>query len=859
MRALAFSILTCAPALAGAQSVEAIRLSGASPRLDGRLTEDVWRTTSSVTGLVQRDPVEGAPAAERTEVRFAYDDDALWIGARMYSTSPATIRALVTRHDREGSSEQLIVSLDTHHDRRTAYTFAVTPASVRIDYYHPGDDEDRQDEDFDPVWQAQARLDSLGWTAEMRIPFSQLRFSVAAVQTWGVNVVRSVPARNERSYWALVRRDETGWASRMGTLVGIRDVRPSRRIELVPYAAVDSRLTGDVDPRDPFAEEYDMNARVGADVKVGLGPSFTLDLTLNPDFGQVEADPAEVNLSAFETFFDERRPFFTEGSELLEGRDFFYSRRIGASPPGRVEADYVEPLDHTSILSAAKLTGRTPSRLSVAALAAVTGRETVRTFDTATTTFGEDVVAPTTGYVVVAAQQQFGRNASTLGGVLTSVHRYLEPGSPLASVVTGDAFSGIVEGRLRWAGGAYDISGFAGFAHVRGDSGAILRLQRSSRRYWQRPDASHVEVDPRRRTLGGTILGISHSKVAGAHWLWDVDYWQETPGLEPNDIGAYGSVDDRFFAADLTYRETRPHGWYRSYSADVSARSEWNFEGIRQQTDLELEFRTTLANYLRLNSELSYQPRALSDDLTRGGPLMGTGRGWRMAFEVQNREGARTRWGVEAEVEGAEFGGWVRQIEGDFTFHPGTQWEISVDPRWGRGEEPRQYVTTQANGRPETFGSRNIFAHVDRSEVAAPVRVNYTFTPNLTLETYVEPFASSGRYHGFGELLAPKSRDLLEYGTNGTTIERNGDGSHTVIAGADTFDLENEDFNIRSLRSNVVLRWEWRPGSTLYVVWQQDQEADRAFQPVGPRDLWDAFRTTGDSFFAVKVSYWLPM
>ena len=238
---------------------------------------------------------------------------------------------------------------------------------------------------------------------------------------------------------------------------------------------------------------------------------------------------------------------------------------------------------------------------------------------------------------------------------------------------------------------------------------------------------------------------------------------------------------------------------------------------------------------------------------------MGTGRGWRMAFEVQNREGARTRWGVEAEVEGAEFGGWVRQIEGDFTFHPGTQWEISVDPRWGRGEEPRQYVTRRPNGRPETFGNRYIFAHVDRNEVAAPVRVNYTFTPNLTLETYVEPFASSGRYHGFGELLAPRSRELLEYGTNGTTIERNGDGSYTVIAGADTFDLENEDFNVRSLRSNVVLRWEWRPGSTLYVVWQQDQEADRAFQPVGPRDLWDAFRTTGDSFFSVKVSYWLPM
>src|SRR5688500_10047780 len=361
---------------------------GTPPRLDGRLSEDLWSTSQPASGFVQRDPDEGAPASDRTEVRFAYDDDALWIGARMFSTTPNAIRALVTRHDREGSSEQLIISLDTHHDRRTAYTFAVTPASVRIDYYHSSDDEESQDEGFDPVWQAQARRDSLGWTAEMRIPFSQLRFTGAGQQVWGLNVVRSVPAKNERSYWSLVRREEPGWASRMGTLTGIRDVRPSRRIEIMPYLAVDSRLESEIDRADPFAREHETNARVGADLKVGLGPSFTLDITLNPDFGQVEADPAEVNLTAFETFFDERRPFFTEGAELLEGRGLFYSRRIGAPPPGRSGADYAERADPTSILGAAMLTGRTASRLSVAGLAAVTQRETVRTFDASTRPFG---------------------------------------------------------------------------------------------------------------------------------------------------------------------------------------------------------------------------------------------------------------------------------------------------------------------------------------------------------------------------------------------------------------------------------------------------------------------------------------
>ena len=472
--------ITVAASPGAAQTIEAVRILGTSPRLDGRLTEDLWTTAPALTGLLQRDPNEGVPATERTEVRFAYDDDALYVGARMFSTAPGSIRALVTRHDREGSSEQLIVSLDTHHDRRTAYTFAVTPASVRIDYYHPSDDEDSRDDGFDPVWQAQARIDSLGWTAEMRIPFSQLRFTAAEAQLWGVNVVRSVPAKNERSYWALVRRDEPGWASRMGTLTGIRDVRPSRRIEILPYLAVDSRLQNEIDRADPFARTHETNTRVGADLKLGLGPSFTLDVTLNPDFGQVEADPAEVNLTAFETFFDERRPFFAEGAELLEGRGLFYSRRIGAPPPGDPGADYSERIEHTSILGAAKLTGRTASKLAVSALAAVTQRERVRTFDATSRTFGDVVVAPLAGYAVVGAQQQFGASGSTLGGVLTAVHRDLEEGSALANVVTRDAFSGIVEGRIRWAGGKYDASANLGFTHVRGDSGAILALQQSS-------------------------------------------------------------------------------------------------------------------------------------------------------------------------------------------------------------------------------------------------------------------------------------------------------------------------------------------------------------------------------------------
>jgi hypothetical protein len=846
------------PSVLHAQTIEAVRLT-TPVRLDGKLTEDVWRTAPPVSGLVQREPVEGAPAEEKTEIRFAYDEDALWIGARMFSRNPGDIRALVTRRDREGSSEQIIISLDTYRDRRTAYTFSVTPAAVRIDYFHPSDFESNRDYGYDPVWQAETSIDSLGWTAELRIPFTQLRFNRGDVQEWGVNVARRVPARNEDSYWVLVKRNETGWSSRMATLTGIRGVRPSRRLELLPYVAADSRFKKVTDTADPFAKDYQSGFRVGGDLKMGMGPNLTLDVTINPDFGQVEADPAEVNLTAYETFFDERRPFFLEGANLFGGRGFYYSRRIGAQPPGSPNADYVEPIENTTILGAAKLTGRLPSGLSIGALTAVTDREVVRTYDVASNAFGDAVVAPRTAYAVATVQQEFGRTRSTFGGTVTMVQRALESGTPLADLLASSPFSGIIDGRFRWAGGMYDLSAYLGMTHVRGDTAAILRQQLSSRRFWQRPDASHVEVNPSRRTLSGTLMGINHSKLSGKHWRWDVDYWQESPGLEPNDAGAFGDVDERGAVAQLTWRETEPRGWYRSYGITTAVEALWNFAGDRTFNQVYLFGNTTFRNFWRFSADRWYTPRAISDAQTRGGPLMRMPRGTGWELQLENQSGARN--GLEIEVNGTndEEGGWSRAIELSLSFRPGARWEMSIDPGWERREDSRQFVTAVANGRPETFGTRYVFSHVDRSEVSARLRLNYTFTPDLTLETYAEPFASSGQFHGFGELLAPRERDLLVYGTSGTTIIRNTDGSYLVTAGAQSFNIPDNDFNVRSFRSNAVMRWEWRPGSTMFLVWQQDRNANRAPRTVRPGDIFDAFRASGDNFLALKLSYWIPL
>ena len=842
------------------QSISAVRLEQQSPRVDGRLTESVWSTAPAITRLLQREPDEGAPALENTEVRFAYDDDALYVGARMFSADPAGIRALVTRRDREGSSEQIVISLDTYRDRRTAYSFAVTPAGVRIDYYHASDNEGDSDSDWNPVWDAATSIDSAGWTAEMRIPFAQLRFNPGDAQEWGVNVVRRVPARNEASYWVLVRRTETGWSSRMGSLVGIRGIRPSRRVEVLPYVAADSRIAPITDPANPFQHQYKNGLRGGGDVKVGLGPNLTLDMTLNPDFGQVEGDPAVVNLTAYEIFFDERRPFFLEGADLLSQRGLFYSRRIGAAPPGGANTDYIERLGSSTILGAAKLTGRLPSGLAVGALAALTDREVARTFDSASTPqFGTAVVAPRTAYAVASARQEFGEDASTLSGLVTMVQRDVDAGTPLADLLTRDAYSGLVEGRWRWLGGKYDVNSWLGGTNIRGDSLAILRQQRSSRRYFQRPDADHVEIDPLRRTLSGYTFGLGHSKLAGKHWLWDIDFLRQSPGLEPNDAGRMGAVDNVFFNTTVRWRQTLPSRWSRRWDVGVRNQNAWNFDWMSRGSENEVFFNAILPNFWDFSADVNYSPRGYSDRLTRGGPEMQTpsSTGWRM--ELEGRDGARNSWSVDVNGGRDENGGWEQSLELSTSIRPGDRWELRFDPEWSRGRDTRQFITTETGGRPETFGTRYVFSAVDISEIRASVRLNYTFTPNLTLETFAEPFAASGRFHDFGELQARRSRDLLLYGTNGTTIVRNPDGSYTVDDGPQSFDIDDEDFHERSFRSNAVVRWEWRPGSTLFLVWQQNRGADLPFSPARPRHLLDALEPRGENFLAIKISYWTAL
>ena len=844
-----------------AKQVRATRLQGMAVTVDGRLDEAAWARAAWISDFVQKRPREGALPTDSMRIAIFYDDDALYVGARMFSRDPATIQAPLSRRDNTFQAERMWVSFDSYHDKRTAYSFGVSASGVRADWYHASDNENDANFGFDPVWEATANIDALGWTAEMRIPFSQLRFTNQPVQLWGFNANRWNPVTSEDDYWIPVPTDRTGWSSFMGELIGIEGIQPSRRLELMPYGAADSRVLGSVSPGDPFNDKTNFSGRVGADLKMGLGPNMTLDATVNPDFGQVEADPAFVNLSGFEQFFDERRPFFTEGNQLLRGSgpSYYYSRRIGARPGCAASGDYVDCPSSATILGAAKVTGRLASGMSLGALAAVTSRESARTYDSATGSFGRTELVPPAAYGVMRVQQELGASKSVIGVTLTAVHRDVD--SLLAPRYIKHAYAGGADWVLRWDRGAYELRGWAGFSHIRGDSLAIDRVQRSPVHYFQRPDADYISYDPSRTTFTGSIGLLWFRKTKG-NWLYDLQYGWESPAYDPNAVGRLGNADGHNAFAGLIYRQTKPGGWYQNYNANIQLISEYDFGWTRQFFLTEMYGQVILKNFWDLSSYIDYQPRSFDHSLTRGGPQMATPAFVNWVVRLSNKFGAKNGWVARVYYGKGELGAETYRLSGELSIRPSSRFLFSATPNYLRDISPRQWVmTVDTGGSAATYNQRYVFGKIDQSTFLIDLRANYTIGPNLTVELWGEPFAASGRYDGLGELAAPRTFHLRDYGTGGTTITRDPAGDYTVTDGpSHTLSIPNPDFNFLSFRSNAVLRWEWRPGSTLYIVWAQDRGAAQStVRGVGFRDLMNSFGARGDNFFAVKVSYWIPV
>jgi hypothetical protein len=850
--------------------VRATRMTG-TIELDGNLSEAAWSTAVPVSGFSQRDPHEGAPATERTEVRILYDDNALYVGARMYDARPDSVQAQLARRDRITSSDRFLIFLDCYHDRRTGFYFGINAAGTLYDGTLYNDDWDS--DTWDGVWEGKATRDSLGWSAELRIPYSQLRFQRQRENRWGINFKREIARRNERDYLVRTPSNGSGFVSRFVDLVGIEQVSPPPRLEVLPYATTKAEYMGHK-AADPFNDGSRLGAEVGGDFKVGIGSNLTLDGTVNPDFGQVEVDPAVVNLSDVETFFDERRPFFLEGADIFnygEGGandfwgfnwaspSFLYSRRIGRAPQAELpkDYDYSKVPAGSNILGAAKLSGKVGS-WSLGALNAVTSREQGR-FSLGQRRWRQEV-EPLTYYGVYRAQRELSAGRHGLGLLSTLTARSFDE-AQLPSELSSSAQGLGIDG---WTTldrhGMWVISGWTGLTRIGGTAERLRKLQESSVHYFQRPDAGYLGVDSNSTSLSGYAGRISLNKQKG-NWMFNSAVGLVDPNFEVNDLGFQFRGDQINTHVMVGHKWTTPGRFARSWRLNLAGFRSYNYGGDVTWTGLFLTGLYELRNFSSGRWFIAYNPRTLSDRRTRGGPLMVNQPGVEWDFQLDSDPNKRWIYGVG--LHGNHYQqrwdqSWSARAA--LEWKPGARLSLRIEPQIERTGTSAQYVDTFDDAlATNTFGHRYVFADLDQTTVSASLRLNWIFTPRLSLEMYAQPLLSSGRYAGFKELARPRSYAFTRYPDPDPTADPDRiivdpDGAAGPAAG---HEIDDPNFSLASLRGNAVLRWEYSPGSTLFLVWTQnrsDTESIGTFQT--GRALDRLFGATADNIFLVKISYW---
>ena len=856
--------------------------------LDGRLDEAVWQGPSVATDFVQIEPDEGRPATQRTEIRLAYDAEALYVGARMMDSLGARgVRTRLARRDGETEADYLELVFDTYHDHSGRTVFSINPSGVKGD---AGQASPYADPSWDPVWTAETAIDSLGWTAELKIPFSQLRFPSDSVQTWGMQAWRYVQRLNERSMWSPWARGETGGPPLFGHVEGLRAPRNRGRMELLPYVLSRARYVSPTQPGSPFQSGEAYDVRVGADLKYQLSSTLTLDATINPDFGQVEVDPASVNLSAFETFYSEKRPFFVEGSGLFgfgdfwcincsnaDGMSLFYSRRIGRSPQGSVlrdDAQYVHTPENSTILAAAKVTGRTTGGLQIGLLDAVTRSERALV-QTADGTRLTEEVEPASNYFVGRAKRTFRGGNTTVGAIATSVVRRFGSDA-LEARLPGHAEAVGVDWEMWWKNQTYHLLGNFALSNATGDSLAISRLQSSSARYFQRPDRTSGGsgifsdvLDASSTALRGYGGYLRMAKDAGSfRWESAVNY--RSPGFEVNDASFLTRADYVWLLGNVAYEWNRPTRHYRNWVAIAGGQHETNYDGDRTAAQFHAFTGGQLPNYWNVAFYTEIYPEVSDDRLTRGGPVVRRHSGYLLHTRMNTDPRRSVVFSTSGNYLADDGGGQYYSVDASIRVKPAPNVQLSLGPRYTYDRSTAQFVMRR-NDPTAThfFGQRTLFADIEQNVFSMNTRLNWTFTPNLSLELFAQPFVFAGDYSRFKEFTAPRTTEKRVYGedfgsicfdegANRYTADPNGNCAVDAQRSAQAFSFDNPDLNVRSLRGNAVLRWEYRPGSTLFLVWQQQRAGGEPFGDFDfSRDSRAIFEQRPDNIFVIKASYWI--
>lgn len=841
-------------AVGGKATATAARASRVStpPVLDGRTDDPAWASAQVIDQFLEYDPNEGRESRFKTEVRVIYDDRYLYVLARMFDPAPDSIISLLSRRDVRTSSEQLKLMISSYNDKKTAYEFITNPAGVKRDFYVSNDNN--EDGSWDAVWDVATRIDSVGWVAEFRIPFSQMRYPPGDQHTFGLMVVRDIARTGQRDSWPLYHRNNQGYVSQSGTLDGIGRLPSPRRLELMPYTVVknDTRDFGAGRAGGLARYDHPNKMTAGIDLKYGLSSNLTLDATINPDFGQVEADPAQLNLTAFETFFEERRPFFLEGAGIFTFNTscgdidsgctgLFYSRRIGRNP--QLADLYGDPTSATAtpIAAATKLTGRLANGFSIGLLDAVTQR-----VDGVTLLNGQlPSIEPRTNYGVLRLQRDQSDGQGDMGLMLTAVNRSLDPGG--APHLRDAAYTGGIDLRRRFFSNNYEVRSFVAMSDVHGTPDAIAALQTNTVHAYQRPD-DRVAYDPTRTILRGDAERISVSKFGGGITRFQSVYQRFSPGFESNDLGYQRRADEQMFRNWFALQYQKPSKYYQRAFFNFNAQERWSTEGLVLGNGLNQNSHVQLPNFMWVHLGFNYDEfmTAYDDRGARGGPAVriSPNQSFWAGIESDSRPAitGSVWWGGWRGDEGHS---WNAYLQPQLGFRVSSRFSTSLGINYQRNADDKQFYASYGDVGSDT--THYTFARLDQTTLGLSTRVNFTATPNLSFQFYGEPFNTNGTYANWKEL-------------NDQRAEAYADRFRSYKSGPGVFD----GFNFRQFRSNMVLRYEYRQGSTLFVVWQQGRSnflspGDPGYMPdyKVSRDYDSPFRDHPNNTFLVKWSYWI--
>jgi hypothetical protein len=835
-----------------------------APYINGILDDHAWTTGTWESGFTQHEPHNGLAPSQHTEFCIMYDDIYLYVAMRAYDSEPDSIVSRMTRRD-NSDGDFVGVAFDSYYDQRTAFIMGVTAGGTRFDFIMSNNGQN-EDPTWDPNWLARTNINDWGWEAEMRIPLSQLRFKKNGTGTWGLEVFRMIHRHGEMSFWQHIPANSPGIVHLFGEMKGMDHIHPRQVFDISPYL-VTSGETYQSQSGNPFLSGREGHLKAGLDAKIGITNNFTLDLTVNPDFGQVEADPSEVNLTAFETFFQEKRPFFIEGRNIssfslgigdgsLGNDNLFYSRRIGRRPVGQIQTNgdaWVDRPSFTNILGAAKLTGKTQQGLSLAVIQSVTGEANAKIDINGERSF--KTLEPLTNYFVGRVQQDYNDGNMILGGIFTSTHRNLDEN--LNSQMHGQAYSGGIDFTKFFKDKTWMFNVNTAVSHVAGSEEAILRTQRSPARYFQRPDADHVKLDSARTSLTGSGGRVQILKTGSGHWSMLGSVIWKSPQFEINDLGFMREADNILQVVWVGYREWEPKGFYRSYNINMNQYNVWNFGGQQVMGGANINGFIRYKNFWSTNAGVEYNFSMLSTTMLRGGPAL------RMPDRVNTWFGSSTdfRKKLVLNVSGRYSFGLDENLRSisigpGITYKPADNFNFSFNPSYMKSFDMLQYVSqVQYQGT-----TRYIFATIDQNVVNFSFRVNYTITPDLTIQYWGQPFVAAGKYNDFKFITNPRAQDFKDrfqpYNTNQLSIDENLYIVDDDLDGSIDYRFRNPDFSFREFLSNLVIRWEFNPGSSVYFVWNQTRSVNGNFGEMHYfNDLDQMFSVKPHNIFLIKFSY----